>query len=239
MGFYNINEDKVIAEVNAIFDLIEKSDNPQKICTCSQCRTDIICYALNRMEPHYVVSNRGLARVAGESSKYRQKEADIISLIYNGMNQIQHHARPFTQHKAGGHGCWKDHKPVFIVPAIIGRLFNGMNFAPLEEAQIELRREQRVVPMVDSNWQNPYSLVRSTAGIFTFLPCPLSAESPGIQQKLGFSLAINAPGFEALSYSFETAVMSEAPVNTLFSMERIFRVPDMYMFPLDEEKPRV
>ncbi|MDR2797997.1 MAG: late competence development ComFB family protein [Treponema sp.] len=236
MGFYNINEDRVTAEVNAIFDLIEKGGNPQKICTCSQCRTDIICYVLNRMEPHYVVSNRGLARVARSSITYQQKEADIVSLIYNGINQIHYHMRPFTKHKDTEGSFWNNNKPVFIIPAIIGRIFNGINFAPLEEAQIELRHEQTLVPMLDSNWQNPYNLVSSIAGIFTFLPCPIPAESQGIQQKLGFFLAIKAPGFEALSYSFKVSVMSEVPTDNLFSMERIFRLPDMYIFPLDDEE---
>ncbi|MDR0629121.1 MAG: late competence development ComFB family protein [Treponema sp.] len=235
MGFYNINEDRVITEVNAIFDLIKKGGNPQNMCTCSQCRTDIICYVLNRMEPHYVVSNRGLARVARESIKYQQKAADIVSLIYKGMNQVQHHMRPFTEHTVRADSFWNDPKPIFIVPAIIGRIFNGMNFAPLEEAQIELRHEQRLVPMVDSNWQNPYNLVSSIAGIFTFLPSPLPADSTGIQQKLGFSLAIKAPKLEASPYSFEVPVMSEVLTGNPFSMDRIFRLPDMYMFPPEEE----
>ncbi|MDR0721918.1 MAG: late competence development ComFB family protein [Treponema sp.] len=234
MGFYNINEDRVITEVNAIFDLIEKGGNPQSICTCIQCRTDTICYVLNRMEPHYVVSNRGLARVARKSIKYQQKEADIASLIYKGMNQVQHHKRPFTEHTAKADSFWNDHKPIFILPAIIGRIFNGINFAPLEEAQIELRHKQILVPMMDSNWQNPYNLVRSIAGIFTFLPCPIPTDSTGIQQKLGFSLTIKAPEFEELPYSFEVSVMSEVLTGNPFSLDRIFRLPDMYMFPPDE-----
>ncbi|MDR2394695.1 MAG: late competence development ComFB family protein [Treponema sp.] len=236
MGLYNINEDKVTAAVNSIFDRIEKEGNPQKICTCSQCRTDTMCYVLNRMEPHYVVSNRGLARIEKEAITYQQKEADIVSLIYEGINQIHHRLRPFATHSNTEEPCEIEHTPAFMVPGIIGRIFNGMNFAPLEEAQIELRREELLVSMVDSNWQNPYNLVRSIPGIFTFLPAPLPATSKGIHQKLGFSLSIKASGFEALLHSFEVPVMSEMLRTTFFSMERIFRLPDMYMFPSGEEE---
>ncbi|MDR3116148.1 MAG: late competence development ComFB family protein [Treponema sp.] len=239
MGFYNINEDRVTTEVNAIFELIKRRGNPQKICTCSQCRTDIICYVLNRMEPHYVASNRGLARAIGKSIKYQQKKADIVSLIYEGINQIRHHRRPFTEHKGREDNFWNNQKPVFIVPVILGQIFNGINFAPLEEAQIELRHEQSLVPMMNSNWQNPYNLVSYIAGIFTFLPCPIPAASIGIHKNLGFSLIIKAPGFEELPSSFEIPVMSEILASNPFSMKRIFRLPDIYMFPPEEETPPV
>ncbi|MDR2632416.1 MAG: late competence development ComFB family protein [Treponema sp.] len=236
MGLYNINEDRVTVEVNGIFDLIERKGNPQKICTCSQCRTDTMCYVLNRMEPHYVVSNRGLARLEREAITYQQKKADIVSLIYEGINQVQHRLRPFAKHTGTAEPQESDHTPVFMVPGIIGRIFNGINFAPLEEAQIELRREACLVPMVDSNWQNPYNLVSSIPGIFTFLPAPLPADAKGIHQKLGFSLTIKASGFEAVLHTFAIPVLSDMPRPTSFSMKRIFRLPDMYLFPSDAEE---
>ncbi|MDR1031442.1 MAG: late competence development ComFB family protein [Treponema sp.] len=239
MGFYNSNEDKVTAKVNVIFDLIEKGGNPQNICTCNQCRTDTICYVLNRMEPHYVVSNRGLARIAGESIKYQQKEADMVSLIYEGMKQVNRHMRPFAEHNHTEDSLLNSNKPVFMVPAIIGRIFNGTNFAPLEQAQIELLHEQVLVPMIDSNWQNPYNLVSYIAGIFTFLPYPLPAESKGIHKNMGFSLIMNAPGFEELRYSFEVPVISNIFAREAVSLERIFRLPDLYMFPPSDEAQTV
>jgi competence protein ComFB len=239
MGFYNRNEDKVTAKVNVIFNLIEKGGNPQKICTCNQCRTDTICYVLNRMEPHYVVSNRGLARIEGESLKYQQKDADMVSLIYEGMKQVNRHMRPFAEHNHTEDSLQNSNKPVFMVPAIIGRIFNGINFAPLEQAQIALWHEQDLVPMIDSNWQNPYNLVSYIAGIFTFLPYPLPAESKGIHQNIGFSLIMNASGFEELHYSFEVPVISTILAREAVSIERIFRLPDLYMFPPGDEAQTV
>ncbi|MDR1956879.1 MAG: late competence development ComFB family protein [Treponema sp.] len=235
MGFYNINEDKVITEVNAIFDCMEQAGNPQNICTCSQCRTDTMCYVLNRMEPQYVVSNRGVARAERETIKYQQKGADMVSLIYEGIKQVQHHLRP--NHKEVGDRSWEVHKPVFRVPLIIGRIFNGLNFAPLEVAQIELRSEQTLVSMINGNWQNPYQLVSYVAGIFTFLPYPIPATSEGIRKNFEFTLYITAPSLEERYHIFEVPILSETASSVSFSMERIFRLPDLYMFPPGAEEP--
>ncbi|MCL2373939.1 MAG: late competence development ComFB family protein, partial [Treponema sp.] len=63
MELHNTMEDIVVARVSEIFEAIEKGDAAQKYCTCKQCRMDITCYALNRVWPHYIVSNRGVSRV--------------------------------------------------------------------------------------------------------------------------------------------------------------------------------
>jgi competence protein ComFB len=236
MGCHNINEEIVIAEVNAVFDFIDKNGNPEKICSCTQCRTDTICYVLNRIKPHYVVSNRGIARIERESLEYQQKEADIAALVYEGIKQVHHRMRPFLGHYTQANDIPQvSSKPVFNLPIIKGRIFNGLNFAPMDSVAVELWYGKKLAPMIDNNWQNPYNLVTQTMGVFTFWPYPLSANSVGIHKKVGFSIKVIKPGFEELYHCFVISVVSELKRINTFSMERVIKLPDLYMFPPEEE----
>jgi competence protein ComFB len=235
MGFHNINEDIVIAQVNALYDFINKNSNLGNICSCTQCRTDVICYVLNRIKPHYIVSNRGLARAEQESITYQQKTADIVALAYEGIRQIHHRMRP-----SFGHYTSEDtdpealSKPVFNIPIIRGRLFNGLNFAPMEDVTIELWHGKKLVPMVDNNWQNPYTIVAQTMGVFTFWPRPLLARGIAVHRRVGFSLKVVKAGFEELDHRFVISAVSAVKCINALSMKRIVKLPDLYLFPPEE-----
>ena len=59
---HNIVADIVFAQVTEVCDSIEKNKKGE-LCTCHQCRIDTACYVLNRIEPHYISSNRGITRI--------------------------------------------------------------------------------------------------------------------------------------------------------------------------------
>jgi competence protein ComFB len=230
MDIHNINEDIVISKVNEIFNALEEGKNPEKFCTCNQCRVDTVCYILNRIEPHYLVSNRGVARVDRESHEWQQKEADIVALVYEGIKRVNHNQRPNANHTAAAETV-NSAMPVFNIPTIIGRLFNGLNFAPLSGIQVELRREGEIVPMKNLNWQNPYNLVSNTEGTFTFWPVPIPSEAINIRKIFEYSIKVEAPGFEELNHFFKIPVISEIQTAPSFSMGRTFKLPDLYLFP--------
>ncbi|MDR3341323.1 MAG: late competence development ComFB family protein [Treponema sp.] len=236
MDLHNTNEDSVIAKVNDIFDSIEKKGNPEKICSCSQCRIDTACYVLNRIKPHYVVSSRGVARIGQEAIAHQQVTADIVTLIWEGLKQINHNQRPFFSHNRTIHNNTAEtSQPVFTIPTIVGRLFNGLNFAPMADVQIELLHKGELIPMLDSNWQNPYHLVPHTTGTFTFWPAPIQAEAANLHQNVRFSIKVEAEGFEKMKHFFEIPVISEVPIPAKVSTEQILKLPDLYLFPLGGE----
>ena len=61
---------------NIMEDMVErKLENmlPQlNVCTCEICRTDILCYALNRLKPKYVATSQGelLSKIDSLSSTF-------------------------------------------------------------------------------------------------------------------------------------------------------------------------
>jgi competence protein ComFB len=231
---HNTTEDFVFAQVAQICDSIEKSGSGG-ICTCRQCRMDTACYVLNRIAPHYVISNRGVARVERETLERQQKEADISVLVYEGLKRVNHNQRPFIDHQSREPAGPEQNLPVYNIPTIVGRLFNGQNFEPMAEVKVELHRDGNLVAQKDGNWQNPYTLVPNTEGTFTFWPDPIPAEGTDIHKTFEYSIKVEAPNLETLQHFFKIAVVSELQSAGSFSMARTFKLQDLYMFPPDED----
>ena len=57
-------------------------------CTCDTCRTDVLCYALNRLKPKYVSTEQGelLSRVDSISIPY---EASIMTEIASAVEIVK------------------------------------------------------------------------------------------------------------------------------------------------------
>ena len=235
MELHNTVEDTVIARVSEIFAAIDKGDNKSKYCTCNQCQMDIICYALNRMRPHYIVSNRGASRVQWESIEKQQQIADITALIHEGFRQVNHNQRPNFSHAPESSGPSSDSRlPVFNIPTIMGRLFNGNNFAPISDVDVELFWNGARVSMKDGNWQNPCHVVPNTEGTFSFWPVAVKASNVNEPKIFEYSLRVCAPDFETLTHFFKISVTSEIQEAVSFTLARTFKLPDLYMFPPGE-----
>ncbi|MDR0589786.1 MAG: late competence development ComFB family protein [Spirochaetaceae bacterium] len=233
MDVHNTTEDVVFRAIDEICDAIDRRDNPHDLCTCNQCRLDTACFVLNRATPHYIISNRGVARVEQEPIERQQLEADIVALIYEGIKRVSHNQRPYSNHT--GHTNIDEQtsdRLVFNIPTIIGRLFNGINFEPLADIVVELYQDGKLVEMKDENWQNPYTLVKNTKGTFTFWPESVPAEGKNIHRIFKYAIKIETPGMEPLHHFFEIPVTSELNYVRSFSINRTFKIQDLYMFPL-------
>jgi len=228
MEIHNISEDLIINSVKTVFEAIKNDNNPNNFCLCEQCKLDTICYALNRTEPHYVVSNRGMTRIEHDWSGKQQTEADLYSLIYTGLRIISHNRRPTANHDEN-FSVLTD-KAGFYLPVLIGRLFDGENFAPVANAKVELRYNGEIVTMRNQNWQNPYTIVSNTSGTFTFWPAPIPAEANGIKKIFEFTIKIEAADYENLSHFFKVSSISSIQTPSSHSNESTFKLPDLYLF---------
>jgi competence protein ComFB len=183
MEIHNTTEDIVFAAIGEICTSIEKQGNPEKLCLCDQCRIDAACFVLNRVPPHYIISNRGAARIEQETISRQQQEADAVSLVFEAIKRVSHNQRPNSDHTSGQ--AKETRKgPVFNIPTIIGRAFDGANFSPLADVSVELWRDGNLVEMKNRNWQNPCKLVLNTQGTFTFWPESIPAQEEGSHEKI-------------------------------------------------------
>jgi competence protein ComFB len=234
MDIHNTNEDLVFESVQNIFDEIQKSGNPDQFCLCYQCRIDTICYTLNRIEPNYIVSNRGFTRIEHSGIKRQQTIADINSLIYKGIRLVNHNMRPTAPHDGTGIVTHKMHHPLFDIPTISGRLFNGISFEPIVGIEVHLYYDSELVQMRNTNWQNPFTMVPSTPGVFSFWPAQMVADVPDITREFRFSLKINSPDFEPLNHFFIISTTSKFHNPQSYALNRTFKLPDLYLFPPGE-----
>jgi competence protein ComFB len=234
MDIHNTNEDLVFDCVQAIFDEIQNNGNPEKFCLCYQCRIDTICYTLNRIEPNYVVSNRGFTRIEYTGIKRQQTEADLTALIYKGLRLVNHNLRPTAPHDGAAAVPHKINHPLFDIPTIAGRIFNGISFEPIVGVDVSLYYEGEPVQMRNTNWQNPFTMVSSTPGAFSFWPAPIIADIPDLTKEFKFSLRVNSLDYEPLTHFFAISMTSKFHNPQSYALNRTFKLPDLYLFPPGE-----
>jgi competence protein ComFB len=234
MEIRNLMEDAVLAAVGELFDLEDK-DHRLGYCTCGQCRMDVACYVLNRVKPEYIVSSRGLAYSERDFQEKVQRRADIISLAREGWARVSHRPRANADHGEATLVRDMPEGPAFNIPAVMGRAFNGLNFEPLALGSVKLFINGQLAAMVDQNWQNPFTLAQATAGTFIFWPRPEAAASAGEERSFSGELRVEVPDFETASHHFEVEVVADRAAKEEFSLLRVHKIPDIYLFKSDSE----
>ena len=234
MDIHNTSEDVVCGLVNSIFEDIQKNGNPDKLCLCNQCRTDTICFALNRIEPHYIVSNRGFTRIEEHGIKRQQIEADITTLVYKGLRLVNHNLRPTASHKDSSGNNIRTNNPMFDIPTISGRIFDGITFEPVVGIEVSLFCEGELIAMRNSNWQNPFLMVSSTPGSFSFWPAPIISDVPELEKEFKFSLRVHSADYELLNHFFSITSTSKFHNPHSYALNNTYKLPDLYLFPPGE-----
>jgi competence protein ComFB len=229
MRVHNLVKDLVVQKVEELYadasklrDLALDQDPGSKF--------DVICYVLNRTPPMYAVSGRGIAH--HESSDYQQKVqqlADITRLVKEGMESVGRNRRSRTE---GSYGPEKV-GPFFNFPSIIGRMFNGVNFAPVHDVTVGLYHGGDLVKVIDPNWQNPYRLVLNTAGTYLFWPHPQPAAPGELSRTLELELRVDDPSYEPLHYFFSLTVTADPEFVDFVNTTASTRLKDLYLFPRD------
>jgi competence protein ComFB len=164
----------------------------------------------------------------------QQTDADIAALAYKGLRQVNHNQRKNFTHDSSDKVDAVYPGPTYKIPTIVGRLFDGGTFSPLDGVTVELRAGGELVPMHNQNWQNPFPLISNTPGTFTFWPASVPAEEVDKNRIFEYSLKVDAPEYETLIHFFNIPVVSNLEESHTFSSDRTFRLPDLYLFRPDE-----
>ena len=234
MEIHNVMEDFVHQMVDEVFE--EKKKSGFSLADCYQCRLDVACYVLNRIKPEYIISGRGLAHYQSQYQNQLQKTADVVALINDGIRKIEHRRRPYYDY-APAEEEYNDQistGPVYNFPALIGRILHGQTFEPIKDIHVGLMENGEPVTMMDYTWQNPYYLVESTRGHFTFLPRPVKAKQTGQRKKFSLEICTRAEEFTPIHHYFELELTAERQVVRSFSINNTYKVGDLYLFPEDQ-----
>lgn len=230
MEIHNLMEDLVLDTVDELFDSKDKG-SAGSWCTCGQCRQDVACFVLNRLRPEYVVSGRGVAYVEQDYGEKLQKIADVVSMVREGWSKVNASKRPHHPHSTSNAERIRIEGPVFNLPPIMGRVFNGSNFEPISNITVKLYEGETLVPMMDSNWQNPCMIVENTAGTFIFWPRPVQCSVPGESRVFSYEVRAEIPGFEDKNHFIELEVVSAPAACLQFSMHAVHHLADLLVFP--------
>ena len=188
MNVHNLMEDVVIKAVNTLYDRVKGENVAWLTCDCENCRLDTVSYVLNRIPPKYVVSGRGVTHNA-EYLASSQLQADVDSLALEGMRTVSSTKRPFhTENRIDCtiQGSGSKAAPAFNFFTFMGVVLDGNTFEPVPEAKITLKMDGKLAEMVDKTWNNPYNLVPSTKGVYSFwvksIPASfcIEADSPSL-----------------------------------------------------------
>ncbi len=236
MKIFNVMEDLVIETVNEIFE--EKGEAGFPLAKCDQCRLDVACFALNKLQPEYLISGRGVVHVENELRENFQKRADIVALVNEGIEIITKTQRPY--YSEPGSQASDSEAPekgsFFNFPAILGTILNGKTFEPAENVNVFLLDGEEPVAMMDRSWQNPYFVVRSTRGSFSFWPRPVTASRKGEKRTFCFEIRAELEGFKPVSHYIEFPLVAQEHFINTFSMEHAHKIGNLHLFDLASEK---
>ncbi len=229
---HNIMEELVKEKVEKLFDEAEQKKLPWLSCSCRQCRSDTLCYVLNRIPPKYIRSGRGISHhISDEISEKSQIQADISALVMEGMKKISETQRPHLETPENDE---KKDSPVFNFPTITGRILNGLSFEPEKNIQVALYLNGKLCSPINTSWENPCKINEKTPGNFVFWVKPEPAEKAGEKKVFSFEIKINAEGKEPALHHFEVGLTSESLPRNAYNPEKSVKLPDFFLFPVND-----
>lgn len=187
------------------------------ICKCIQCRTDIIAFALNRLPPRYVVSERGLTHAFLEQLQNSKWDQDIISVVNLGIEIISKRTREY--HKSVTEEdyifptpVYKDNNYYYNFPHIVGDIKDTETSKGITQAKVSLTMENELVPQAEPSWYNPYTIRAATFGFYSFWPRAIQADAKNTKV-FHFRLDIEHDDYYPIQKEF---IIKIAPEDALF-----------------------
>lgn len=225
---HNQMEDLVIETMNDLFALDELKK--RNICFCRACRMDIMCHALNRLSPEYIVSGRGYAFFKSAFDAFKQNRIDVIKCVKEAIDVVSQDRRPGHEKQENIELTGKFTPPVFNFPVFSGRFVEGESFSPIAEGVITLKLNGQPVKMLSEAWVNPCPLTSALNGCYTFWPQPIQAENNAQKRAFNFELELTRSGEKPISSQYNLTLTAENNVITSILANRSYNIPDKYVF---------
>jgi len=196
MAIRNIMEDITFSSITEIL----KED---KVFSGAECYTqDIAAYVLNRIQPKYITSERGILHGKLESRLLLQQKTDIIFLIHEALEVIKNRRNVPTQGIADNLST----RELFF-PHIIGEVLEETTFSIITDAEVSLLYNGSKVPMVDSSWINPYVTNKGTLGYYHFWP-DVDLKTMKLGQEVTMTIQLRHNNFKEKDIEVVLPVMS-------------------------------
>jgi competence protein ComFB len=201
MRLKNYNEDLVLETVKVVLG-DRKDIHPTRALIL-----DVAAYALNRIPPKYITSERGLTRELIQAVNGNDEEGErlvsvieLITLVNRAVDIVVRRRRdsgPARQPPSPAPAEDADmHLTYFYnMPHIFGRVVDAGDGTPIIAAQATLWIDERVSVPAEPGWRNPYTTNEQTRGYFSFWPQVEigEAEAIRIEMRIAFEHGRYAP----------------------------------------------
>lgn len=176
MRLKNYNEDLVLETVKIVL-----KDRPDIQATRSFL-LDVAAYALNRIPPKYITSERGFTREFiqanngnGEESERLVSIIELITLVNRAVDVVAGRRRDNAPARSRRRELLlKDmdlHLTYFYnMPHIFGRIVDAADGKPVIAVEATLWINEHVSIPAEPGWRNPYTTNEQTRGYFSFWP---------------------------------------------------------------------
>jgi len=198
MSYQNLMEDIV----GNVVDEVLKNDkdlNPEEYR-----KDDIVAYVLNRINPRYITSERGILHGKLEARYATQERTDILFSIYEAIEVIKSRRATGAGDSTGGKVC----EDAGRLAHIVGEVLEETTMVMIPDVEISLLYNDRVAEMIDEGWKNPYKTNRATRGYYHFWPV-YHGEDMMKGKKIPFTLVFRHPKFKEKRMDIEIDLLVE------------------------------
>ncbi len=234
MKIHNILEEQIIARVKTICNDKDIQNAPWFSCDSEHCRLDITAYVLNRIQPRYVVSERGIAHAVADAEY--QLDADVDFLIIEAIKKVSTVRRSFHSKDFLADEDIDELASAFNFPIFYGSVFDGNTFQPISIGSVTLKYDNQVLEMLDETWYNPYHLHTRTKGSYTFWPKSIQSEHYDEEKTFNFLIEAESENYEKTRYAFSYNLVSTKQQDSTPDATNKFKVEDIYLFPIGDDE---
>lgn len=183
MAIKNLMEDVV---KNVLMEMLKKDH----IADISQSNIeDIIAYVLNRINPRYITTERGIIHEKLESKFKFQERPDVLFLIHEAIQNVKNR-RPSVPRKKNGYTIATSE----AFPHMIGEVLEKTTMSVIPEVKVTLLYKDSPAQMIDEGWGNPCVTNASTRGYYHFMP-EFLPEKMSDKKEIYFKLTFTHPKF--------------------------------------------
>jgi competence protein ComFB len=196
MRLKNYNEDLVLETVKIV--LKDRKDiHPSRSFIL-----DVAAYALNRIPPKYITSERGFTREFvhagngnGEDGEKLINVIELITLVNRAVEVVARRRRdigpahaPRVPSAASTDDATLQLTYFYNMPHIFGRVVDAGSGKPVISAEATLWINDKISVPAEPGWRNPYQINEQTHGYFSFWPQVEmgETESMRVEMRIGF-----------------------------------------------------
>lgn len=133
-------------------------------------KIELASYALNRLQPMYITSNRGFSHIIKKYKNDPQFLADVMVKVDEGLRVVM---RTRISEKASA--TIESGRHYYLLPRIYGKIISSKTLMYVDKAKVSLYIDGELSRAIYSSWPNPLELSHESEGIYSFAPRPIEA----------------------------------------------------------------